>query len=74
MPLFTRAEAEITRIASLILSQSYQILAQGGADWPQIGQILEFSQITFSTFWLTETKCTESDLKKIQDLSHLGPN
>ena len=41
----------------------------------------EFFQIRFSTFWLTEPKCTESYLKKTQicfvpfgsNLTHLGP-
>ena len=36
------------------------------SDWYQIGQIWEFFKISFSTFWLAEPKCTETDLKKSQ--------
>ena len=41
-----------------------------------MGQIRGFFfQIRFRTLWLSEPKCTESDLKKkSSDLSHLGPN
>ena len=36
-----------------------QILHQTGSDWPQIAHIRDFFRSDFSTFWLTETKCTE---------------
>ena len=38
-----------------------------------MGQIREFFQIRFSTFWLGEPKCTESDLKKIPEFVPFGP-
>ena len=50
-----------------------QIWAQSVSNWPKMGQIQGFFQIRFSTFWLTEPKCTESDLKNIPDLSNLWP-
>ena len=31
----------------------------GRSDWPQMGQIQDFFRSDFSTFWLTEPKCTE---------------
>ena len=57
-----------------------QIWAQSGSDWPQMGQIRGLFQIRFNTFWLTEPKCTESDLKKNHgfvpfgaNMTHFGP-
>ena len=47
-----------------------------GSKWVKLaknGRNPGFFQIRFSTFWLGEPKCTESGLKKIQDLSKLGP-
>ena len=41
------------------LKQGYQIWAQRGSDWSQIGQIQDFFRSDFSTFWLTETDCTD---------------
>ena len=42
---------------------------QNGSDCTNLGLF----KISFSTFWLGEPKCTETDLKKFPDLSHLGP-
>ena len=39
-----------------------------------MGQIRGFFQIRFSTFWLGEPKCTESDLKKIPGFVPFGVN
>ena len=36
------------------------------------GTNLGLFKISFSTFWRTAPKCTETDLKKVPDLSHLG--
>ena len=37
------------------------------------GTNLALLKISFSTFWLGEPKCTETDHKKVPDLSHLVP-
>ena len=56
-----------------------QIWPQSGSDLPEMGQFREFFQIRFSTFWLSEPKCTESDLKNSRicpfwaNLTHFGP-
>ena len=50
-----------------------QIWAQGSPDWSKMGQIRDFFRSYFSTFWLTEPKCTEIWSEKITDLSNLGP-
>ena len=39
---------------------------QIGSDWPQMEKNLGVFKISFSTFWLAEPKCTETDLKKYQ--------
>ena len=33
--------------------------SQSRSDWPQMGQIRDFFRSYFSTFWLTEPKCTQ---------------
>ena len=37
-----------------IVRQGGQVWARNTSDWPQMGQILEFFQIRFITFWLAE--------------------
>ena len=41
--------------------------------WPRIGLIRASLSSYFSTFWLSEPKCTEIWSEKAPDLSHLGP-
>ena len=63
------------------LTQRSQICQPNWVRLAPNGTNLGFLQIRFSTFWRGALKCTESDLKKIPDLSHLasiwptlGPN
>ena len=45
---------------------------QIGSDWPKIQTNLGLFKISFSTFWLSEPKCNETDLKKYQIYPILG--
>ena len=58
------------------LLASTSVLGMSGRVGNTFGEIapnginLGLFKISFSTFWLDEPKCTESDLKKVPDLSH----
>ena len=54
-------------------SRDGQFGIQIGSDWPPNGINLGLLKICFSTFWLAEPKCTETDLKKSQIYPIWGP-
>ena len=51
-------------LARIDIALGDQIWAQIGSDWGKMGHIRGFFQIRFSTIWLVEPICNESDLKK----------
>ena len=58
--------------ASDSLDQKYHIWQSNWVRLAPNGTNLGLFKISFSTFWLAETKCTEMWSEKVQDLSHLG--
>ena len=49
-----------------ILKLDVKFCIQIGSDWPPNGTNVGLFKISFSTFWLGDPKCTETDLKKSQ--------
>ena len=55
-------------------NQGCYIWTQSGTDWPHVGQIRDFFRSDFSTFWLSEPKCTKILILKCPWFVPFGDN